>query len=135
MTAAREHVLVLYRASERADATLQEVARRIRNAGRLTVVALAAQEPTGRRCCDTRSVLWNGFTREFAREDLKRARSALGETENVEFAVLPHEGRRVADAGVDDARRRGVSEIVVADPRACGLSRRAQRRLLANGAG
>ncbi len=121
----------MYRPSEQADAELRGVARRVaEGGGRLTVAALALKEATGRGCCDTRSVLWNRVTREFAQEDLTRARMALDDPDDVEFAVVTHSGRRVADAIVDAARLRGVGEIVVADPSSSALNRRERRRLL-----
>jgi hypothetical protein len=124
------HTLVIYRASERADAVLRDLATVARErGGRLTVLALAAEEATGRGCCDTRSVLWNGMVREFAEEDLARARMAVDDAADVELGVLVHSGRRVSDAVEEEARRRGADEIVVADPKACGLSRRERRRL------
>ena len=126
------HTLVVYRGSERADAALRERARAVTQLGRrLTVLALAVEEPEGRGCCDTRSVLWNGFEREFANDDLMRARIAIEDDPAVELGVLVHSGRRVSEAVEREALRRGASEIVIADPQACGLSRREQRRLRA----
>ena len=124
------HTLGIYRASERADAALGELARVARQCGRrLTVLALAVEEPVGRGCCDTRSVLWNGIQREFAATDMARARMAVEDAADVELAVLVHSGRRVSEAIEREARRRGADEVVIADPRSCGLSRREQRRL------
>jgi alkanesulfonate monooxygenase SsuD/methylene tetrahydromethanopterin reductase-like flavin-dependent oxidoreductase (luciferase family) len=126
------HTLVIYRASQRADAALADLARVARaRGGRLTVLALAVKEPVGRGCCDTRSVLWNGIERGFAEEDLTRARIAADDASEVELGVLVHDGRRVAEAIEREARRRGADEIVIADPRASGMSRRQRRRLLA----
>ena len=124
------HTLVIYRGSERADAALRETARMATQfGGRLTVLALAVEEPAGRGCCDTRSVLWNGFEREFANDDLMRARIAIEDDPGVELGVLVHSGRRVSEAVEREALRRGVTEIVIADSQACGLSRRERRRL------
>jgi nucleotide-binding universal stress UspA family protein len=124
------HTLVIYRASDRADTVLGELVRVARErGGRLTVLALAVEEPVGRGCCDTRSVLWNGFERGFAEEDLARARIAVDDASEVELGVLVHDGRRVAEAIEREARRRGADEIVIADPRASGMSRRQRRRL------
>ena len=135
MTAESANVLIVYRPSERADLELREIARRVaERGGRLTVAALALKEATGRGCCDTRSVLWNRFTSEFAQEDLARARVALDDPDDVEFAVVTHSGRRVADAIVDVARLRGADEIVVTDAKSSALSRRERRRLSAGGA-
>jgi hypothetical protein len=127
------HTLVIYRASEHADAVLGELARAAReNGGRLTVVTLAVEEPTGRGCCDTRSVLWNRIQREFAEKDLTLARMAVEDAPEVEFGILIHSGRRVWEAVERDALRRAADEIVLADPGSCGLSRRDQRRLRAS---
>ena len=126
------HTLVIYRGSERADAALRERARASTHfGGRLTVLALAVEEPAGRGCCDTRSVLWNGFEREFANDDLMRARLAVEDDPGVELGVLVHRARRVSEAVEREALRRGVTEIVIADPQASGLSRRELRRLRA----
>ena len=126
------HTLVIYRASQRADAALRELARAARQrARRLTVLALAVEEPVGRGCCDTRSVLWNGIQRDLAEEDLTRARMAVDDASEVELGVLVHAGRRVAEAIEDEARRRGADEVVIADPRTSGMSRRERRRLQA----
>ena len=151
------HTLVIYRASGRADAELGELARAVRErGGRLTVLALAVEEPVKRGCCDTRSVLWNRITREIAQKDLARARMVVedaaeaeavdngAEVEvgvrvdggrdllDVEFGVLRHTGRRVSEAVEREALRRGADQVVLADPGSCGLSRREQRRLRAS---
>ena len=124
------HTLVVYRAGERADAALAELARATRETeGRLTVVALAPQEPVARGCCDTRSVLWNAVRRELAQEDLARARLALDGARNVDLERVEHPVRRSVEAVVGEAERRGASEIVMADPARCGLGRRDRRRL------
>jgi hypothetical protein len=124
------HTLVIYRAGERADARLRELVGAMGERGRrLTVVALAVEEPVSRRCCDTRSVLWNGIEREFAESHLAHARLVVEGVPNVELGVLRHGGRRVAQAVIEQARVLGVDEIVVADPQSCGLSRRERRRL------
>ena len=123
------HTLVVYGGGNRADTALAELARRVgHRSGRLTVLALALEEPTSRRCCDTRSVLWNAFMREFAENDLARARGVVDDAADVEFAMLRHNGRRVGDAVAREARRRGADEIVLADPKS-GLTRRERRRL------
>ena len=132
MTARGSHILVLYHGSEKADRRLGELARLgAERGGRLTVLALAVEEPTSRRCCDTRSVLWNKVQREFATDDLARARDVVGGAEQVEFDVLAHGGRGVAAAVADEARRRGADAIVMAHPGSCGLTRRERRRLQA----
>jgi hypothetical protein len=135
MTFAQGHTLVVYRAGERADATLRGLAELARECGgRLTVVALAVEEPASRGCCDTRSVLWNRIARELAQEQLAQARAALPENAaEVELAVLAHNGRRVAETIVTEARRRQADEIALADPKSCGLTRRERRRLDALG--
>ena len=135
MTVAQGHRLVVYRASERADAALRGLAALVRErGGRLTVVALAVEEPASRGCCDTRSVLWNRIARELAHEQLAQARAALADNASeVELAVVAHSGRRVAERLVSEARRREADEIILADPSSCGLSRRERRRLDALG--
>jgi hypothetical protein len=133
------HTVVIYGASESADSVLGGLTRAAsERGGRLTVLALAVEEPEGRGCCDTRSVLWNGIAREFAENDLARARMAVedvlqggGSPIELRFEVLTHGGRRLGEVVEREALRRGASELVVADPRACGLSRREQRRLRA----
>jgi hypothetical protein len=121
------NTLVVYRASERADAALAELAR---DAGRrLTVVALAPQENAARGCCDTRSVMWNGIHRQLAQEDLARARLTLDGVGDVDLELVEHPVRRAVEAVVGVAARRGASEIVVVDPARCGIGRRDRRRL------
>jgi hypothetical protein len=43
--------------------------------------------------------------------------------------VLAHNGRRVPEALAREARLRQADEIVLADPKSCGLTRRERRRL------
>jgi nucleotide-binding universal stress UspA family protein len=125
-----QHTLVVYGASDRADAALRRLTGAMQRRGpRVTVLALATQEREASGCCDTRSVLWNRLCRELAQENLARASLAVSGEANVELAVLVHEGRRVAEAVEQEARRREADAIVLADPRACGLSRRERRRL------
>jgi hypothetical protein len=132
MTVEQRHTLVVYRASERADAAIRRLAAE--SGVRLTVVAPAVEEPVSRGCCDTRSVLWNRIARELAQEQLAHARAALGDdAAGVELAVLAHSGRRVAETLAAEARRREADGIVLADPASCGLSRRERRRLDALG--
>jgi hypothetical protein len=122
------HRLVVYGPSERADAALRQLARAAVDRGdRVTVLALTAREPEDRRCCDTRSVLWNEISADLAREDLARAARAAGAP--VECRVLSFPGRGAADAVAREALARGADEIVLADPRAGGLGRLARRRL------
>jgi nucleotide-binding universal stress UspA family protein len=135
MTFGQRHTLAVYRASERADATIRRLAELARErGGRLTVVALAVEEPASRGCCDTRSVLWNRIARELAQEQLAQARAALAENaSDVQLAVITHSGRRVAETLALEARGREADEIVLADPSSCGLTRRERRRLDALG--
>ena len=131
MSSEGRHTLVVYRASERADEAIRQLALEAgeRN-GRLTVVSLAVEEPASRGCCDTRSVLWNRIARELAEEQLAHGRAALdGAAAAVDFAVLAHSGRRVAERLVKEAGRRDADEIVVAAPASSGLTRRELRRL------
>src|SRR5919109_1655617 len=104
------HTLVIYRASGRADAELGELARAVRErGGRLTVLALAVEEPVKRGCCDTRSVLWNRITREIAQKDLARARMVVEDAAEAEAVNDAAEAKAqvVEDAAeaeaVDDA--------------------------------
>ena len=65
MTVRRRHRLVVFRSSERAEATIRTLAAAaLERNDRIPIVALAAQERVSRGCCDTRSVLWNRITRE-----------------------------------------------------------------------
>jgi hypothetical protein len=133
VSSAQRHTVVIYRASERADAMLAELAQRAADgADRLTVLVLAVEEPTSKGCCDTRSVLWNEVQRRFAQDELARARIAANGCARVEFAVVTHNGRRAASVVADEARRRGADEIVLADSRSSGLTRRQRRRLRAD---
>jgi hypothetical protein len=53
----------------------------------------------------------------------------VDDAEEIELGILVHDGRRVSEAVEREAHRRGADEIVVADPRSSGLSRRDRRRL------
>ena len=136
MSSEGRHTLVVYRASDRADATIRQLALEARERnGRLTVVSLAVEEPASRGCCDTRFVLWNRIAREMAEEQLAHGRAALaGGALGVDFAVVGHNGRRVAERLVKEAGCREVDEFVVADPASSGLTRRELRRLEARAA-
>jgi hypothetical protein len=124
------HTLVVYGASARADASLREAARASRRqGGRLSVVALAPVEPEHSRCCDTRSVMWNGIQRELAESELGKARLAVEDDANVDLEVLGYLGLGAADAVAGHAAELGAERIVLADPRAAGLGRWALRRL------
>ena len=58
------HVLVAYEPSRSGDDAVRRAAELAAEAGaRLTVVTVAVSEPTDRKCCDTRSVYWNGVLR------------------------------------------------------------------------
>jgi hypothetical protein len=127
---AQPHTLVVYGASARADASLREAARASRRqGGRLSVVALAPVEPEHSRCCDTRSVMWNGIQRELAESELGKARLAVEDDANVDLEVLGYLGLGAADAVAGHAAELGAERIVLADPRAAGLGRWALRRL------
>jgi hypothetical protein len=124
------HTLLVYGPSSRADAALREAARATRAAGgRLTVLSLAAQEPTARRCCDTRSVFWNEVCEGLAHQDLAKASLALDGERHARLEVLPHSVRRAVETLVREAVARDADEIVLADPRASGLGRLERRRL------
>ena len=73
------HVLVAYEPSRSGDDAVRRAAELAAEAGaRLTVVTVAVSEPTDRKCCDTRSVYWNGVLRELAGDELSRAVVAVG---------------------------------------------------------
>jgi hypothetical protein len=127
---AQPRTLVVYGASPRADASLREAARASRSqGGRLSVVALAPVEPEHSRCCDTRSVMWNGIQRELAESELCKARLAVEDDASVDLEVLGYLGFGAADAIAGHAAELGAERIVLADPRAAGLGRWALRRL------
>lgn len=127
---AEAHTLVVYGAGPRGDALLRETARVASRRGeRLTVIALAYQEPVRVRCCNFQSGYWNRLQRELAQTDLTRARLAVEDDESVELLVLGYEGARAAEAIAGQAEELGAERIVLADPRAAGLGRRALRRL------
>ena len=122
--------LVVYGGSARGDASLREAARTARRrGGRLSVVALAPVEPERARCCDMRSVLWNGVQRELAESELAKARLAVDDDAAVELQVLGYLGLGAADAIAGHAAELGAERIVLADPGAAGLGRWARRRL------
>ena len=124
------HTLVVYRPSARADEALRSLCVAAReHGGRVTVLALAAQERPSSRCCDTRSVLWNGVCRDFARGYLERAAQVVGPHPDVHFGVLPAQVGRAVDTLAREARARGADEIVLVDPPASGLTRFERRRL------
>jgi hypothetical protein len=124
----RVHTLVVYGASDRADAALHRLARTaVERGDRVTVLSLAAQEKVSRGCCDLRSGLWNEICRDLARDDLARAARAAGA--GVDCGVLAFADLRAADAVLREAQARGADEIVLADPRVGGLGRLQRRRL------
>lgn len=124
------HTLVVYGPSSRADAALRALTDgAAEQGGRITVVSLLVQEPESRRCCDTRSVLWNDFSRGFAHEDLTRAALAVEGDQAVELDMLPYSGRRAADAVIREALVRDADEIVLADVRATAIGPLERRRL------
>ena len=118
--------LVVYAPSARADASLREA---VRAGGPLRVVALAPEERPLRACCGIQSGFWNGVQREMAESELARARLAVEDAEDVTLSVLPldvvHPERTIAR----HAEELGAARVVLADPRASGLGRRAVRRL------
>jgi sugar phosphate isomerase/epimerase len=124
------HTLVVYRPTAHADEALQGVCSAAReHGGRVTVLALAAEERPSRLCCDTRSVLWNRVCRDLARESLARAAHVAGPHPGVEFAVLVAQVGKAVDTLAHEASRRDADEIVLLDPRASGLTRLELRRL------
>jgi hypothetical protein len=127
---AQGHTLVVYGSSPRGDASLRDAARVARRrGGRLSVVALAAVEPEHSRCCDMRSVMWNGIQRELAESELSRARLAVEDDAAVDLHVLGYLGLGAPDAIASRAADLGAERIVLADARAAGLGRWARRRL------
>jgi nucleotide-binding universal stress UspA family protein len=130
MEMAQGHTLVVYGGSPRGDASLRDATRVARRrGGRLSVVALAPVEPEHSRCCDMRSVMWNGIQRELAESDLSRARLAVEDDAAVDLHVLGYLGLGAADAIASRAADLGAERIVLADAGAAGLGRWARRRL------
>jgi hypothetical protein len=126
----RGHSLVVYRTSARADETLRRLWRAAREeGGRVTVIALAAEERTSKGCCDTRSVLWNGLCRDMAREDLARAGLVVEWDSEVDLRVIVAPNSRAPDALAREVTARGADQIVLADPGRTGLGRLELRRL------
>jgi hypothetical protein len=124
------HTIVVYRPSSRADDALRRLCLAAReHGGRITVLCLAAEEPVSSGCCDTRSVLWNQVCRDFAREYLARATQVVGAHADVEFGVLGTRPGRAVEGLEREASARGADEIVLADPRSCGLGWFERRRL------
>jgi hypothetical protein len=122
--------LVVYGGSLRADALLREEARIARQrGGRLSVVALAPVEPAHARCCDMRSVYWNGVQRELAESQLTKARLAVDDDATVDLHVLSYLGLNAADALAGHAAELCAERIVLADARIAGLGAFARRRL------
>jgi hypothetical protein len=119
--------LVVYRPSARGDAALRDA---LRAGGPLAVVALAPEERPRRACCGIQSGYWNGVQRELAGAELARARLALEDClEEVTLDVLGFDPLRPERAIARHAAAVGASRVVLADPRASGLGRRAVRRL------
>ena len=109
---APSHVLVAYEPSLSGDDAVRRAAELAADAGaRLTVVTVAVSEPTDRKCCDTRSVYWNGVLRELAGDELGRARMAVGSGAAAEFRVIS--GRSVPSAIADEAERCRADVVVV----------------------
>jgi hypothetical protein len=126
----RGHTLVVYRPSARADDALRDLCLAAHERGsRVTVVALAAEERPSIRCCDTRSVLWNGVCRDFARDYLAKAAQVVGPHTDVEFSVVAAQVGRAVATLAREAGARGADEIVLLDPGASGLTRFERRRL------
>ena len=118
--------LVVYAPSARADASLREA---VRVGGPLAVVALAPQERQRRACCGIQSAYWNGVQREMAQSELAQARLVVEDAEDVTLTVLGFDVVHPERAIARHATELGAERIVLADPRASGLRRRAVRRL------
>ena len=71
-----------------------------RSGAPLTVVSLAREEPTGRPCCDTRSVYWNGVQRELAETELAARGSPRTRTPRSRCLRSTWSTRRARDTGV-----------------------------------
>jgi K+-sensing histidine kinase KdpD len=112
------HILALYEPTRRGGEAIRLAAQiAAEHAARLTVITVAVQEPTGQKCCDTRSVYWNGVVQEFAAEELASARGLVQAVDGADFRVVT--GRSVASAVADEAARCDVDTVVV--PRRRGL--------------
>jgi hypothetical protein len=118
--------LVVYAPSARADASLREA---VRVGGPLAVVALAPQERQRRACCGIQSAYWNGVQREMAQSELARARLVVEDAEDVTLTVLGFDVVHPERAIARHATELGAERVLLADPRASGLRRRAVRRL------
>ena len=106
------HVLVAYEPSRSGDDAVRRAAELAAEAGaRLTVVTVAVSEPTDRKCCDTRSVYWNGVLRELAGDELSRAVVAVGSDAGAEFRVIS--GRSVSSAIAQEAERCKADVVIV----------------------
>jgi hypothetical protein len=75
------------------------------------------------------SAYWNGVQREMAETELARARLAVEGAEDVTLEVLAFDVVHPARAIAQHAARLGARLVVLADPRASGLGRRALRKL------
>jgi hypothetical protein len=118
--------VVVYAPSARADASLREA---VRVGGPLRVVALAPVERPLRTCCGIQSAFWNGVQREMAESELARARLAVEDADDVTLSVLPLDAVHPERGIARYAEAVGAKLIVLADPRASGLRRRAVKRL------
>ena len=118
--------LVIYVPSARADAALCEA---VRAGGPLRVVALAPEERPHRACCGMQSGYWNGVQREMAESELARARLAVEDANDVTLEVLAFDVVHPARAIAQYAAKLGARLVILADPHASGLGRRAVRRL------
>ena len=72
---------------------------------------------------------WNGVQREVAESELARARLAVEGAEDVTLSVLAFDVVHRERAIARHAEELGAARVVLADPRATGLGRRAVRRL------
>jgi hypothetical protein len=128
------HILALYEHTRRGREAIR-LATQIaaEHAARLTVITVAVEEPTGQKCCDTRSVYWNGVLQELAADELASARGMVHAADGADFRVVT--GRSVASAVADEVARCDVDTVVV--PRRRGLlpwsrtrhARQVQRRV------
>ena len=96
------HVLAVYEPTRHGHDAVRLAAETAEEGrARLTVVTVAVVEPTDQKCCDRRSVYWNGVIRELADDELVSARRLFGASGGAEFRVVA--GRSVASAVADEA--------------------------------
>jgi hypothetical protein len=81
----------------------------------LTVLSVAVLEPEDSRCCDIRSVYWNGVQRGLAADELADAERILGAECGAGFAIAC--GESLAAVVAREAEGRGCDVVVLPGPR------------------